>query len=284
MILSRAVLVAAALTLLSCPPARATAQTAGGQTGKPDFSTQTQLQEDIAAAPCKGNSERLKAVRALFEKMGARPSDISVEKLKDVENVTVLKRGSTPELIVVGAHYDKVSHGCGAVDNWTGVVTMAHLYKTIKDLPLKKSVLFVGFGREEEGLVGSKAMVKGIGKEQRARYCAMLNIDSLGLAVPQAESRISSGKLVARAADLAGRMKMPFQQGTVSGADSDSSSFLDGKIPAITIHGLSSNWRKVLHTNGDSVSKVNALSVFMGYTLTLALLGEVEDSACDAFR
>ena len=87
-----------------------------------------------------------------------------------------------------------------------------------------------------------------------------------------------------RAADLAGRMKMPFQQGTVSGADSDSSSFLDGKIPAITIHGLSSNWRKVLHTNGDSVTKVNALSVFMGYTLTLALLGEVEDSACDAFR
>src|SRR5688572_5447914 len=121
--------------------------------------------------------------------MGAPASDISVEKFDGVENITLLKRGSTPEVIVIGAHYDKVSHGCGAIDNWTGVVAIAHLYRTIKDQPLKKSVLFVGFGREEDGLVGSKEMVRAIGKEGRARYCAMVNIDSLGLGVPQAESR-----------------------------------------------------------------------------------------------
>lgn len=256
----------------------------GGQARKSRFSTPEQMQEDITAVPCKSNSERLAGVKALFEKMGATASAISVEKINNVENIIVRKAGTTPEMVVVGAHYDKVSHGCGAVDNWTGIVAIAHLYRTVKDMPLKKTVLFVGFGREEEGLVGSSAMVKAIDKEQLPQYCAMINIDSLGLGIPQAETAISSKKLVTRAADLAKRMEMPFQQGTIREGDTDSSSFLARKIPAIALHGLSNEWQKVLHTNEDKVSKVNTMSVFMGYRLALALLGEVENSACDAFR
>jgi hypothetical protein len=79
-------------------------------------------------------------------------------------------------------------------------------------------------------------------------------------------------------------MKMPFHQTSIFAANSDSSSFRERKIPAISIHGLSSDWRKVLHTHDDQVSKVNTMSMFMGYTLALALFGELENSACDAFR
>lgn len=201
-----------------------------------------------------------------------------------MENVVLRKQGSTPELVVIGAHYDKVSYGCGAVDNWTGIVAIAHIYRTIKDVPLKKSVLFVGFGREEEGLIGSREMVKAISKDQLGQYCAMINIDSLGLGIPQAETGISSKKLVTRAAELAKRMQMPFQQGTIRDGDTDSSSFLARKIPAIALHGLSNEWPQVLHTNEDKVSKVNPASVFMGYRLALGLFGEVENSPCDAFR
>lgn len=256
----------------------------GGQARKSAFSTPEQMMEDIKAVPCKGNSERLAGVKELFAKMGAPASAISVEKINNVENIIIRKPGSTPETVVVGAHYDKVSHGCGAVDNWTGIVAIAHLYRTVKDMPLKKTVLFVGFGREEEGLIGSSAMVKAIDKDQLGQYCAMINIDSLGLGIPQAETAISSKKLVTRAADLAKRMEMPFQQGTIREGDTDSSSFLARKIPAIALHGLSNEWQRVLHTNDDKVSKVNAMSVFMGYRLALALFGEVENSACDAFR
>lgn len=261
----------------------AAAQT-GGQARKATFSTPEQMQEDIKAVPCKSNAERLEGVKALFMKMGATASDISVEKLNKVENVVVRKQGSSPELVVIGAHYDKVSHGCGAVDNWTGIVAIAHIYRTIRDVPLKKSVLFVAFGREEEGLIGSREMVRAIDKEQLGRYCAMINIDSLGLGIPQAETGISSKKLVARAAELAKRMQMPFQQGTIRDGDTDSSSFLERKIPAIALHGLSNEWQKVLHSHDDKVSKVNQMSVFMGYRLALGLFGEVENSACDAFR
>jgi hypothetical protein len=283
----RLLIMASLLFLLAAPATRGTSAFQGqpaGQTRKTTFSTPEQIEEDIKAVPCKSNAERLAGVKALFMKMGAPVSDISVEKINNVENVVVRKQGTTPELIVVGAHYDKVSHGCGAVDNWTGIVAIAHLYRTIKDVPLKKSVLFVGFGREEEGLIGSREMVRAIDKEQLGQYCAMINIDSLGLGIPQAETAISSKKLVARAAELARRMQMPFQQGTIREGDTDSSSFLARKIPAIALHGLSNEWQRVLHTHDDKVSKVNPMSVFMGYRLALGLFGEVENSTCDAFR
>lgn len=294
MILRRFFLISLIL-LLCAPPAAWSAQQAtqaqpGTPAGAPQqprkspFSTPEQMQEDIQAVPCKSNPERLTGVKSLFLKMGAPESDISVQKLNSVENVILRKQGSTPELVVIGAHYDKVSHGCGAVDNWTGVVTIAHLYRTIKDMKLKKSVLFVAFGREEEGLIGSREMVRAIGKDELPQYCAMINIDSLGLGITQAETAISSKKLVARAEELAKRMQMPFQKGTIREGDTDSSSFLERKIPAIALHGLSNDWARILHSHEDRVSKVNAMSVFSGYRLALGLLGEVENSACDAFK
>ncbi|MCA1633391.1 MAG: hypothetical protein ABR577_20005 [Pyrinomonadaceae bacterium] len=64
MSLPRFVLVATALFLHLCLPVHAALNTlggTGGQARKPNFSTPEQLQEDINASPCKGNSERLKA-------------------------------------------------------------------------------------------------------------------------------------------------------------------------------------------------------------------------------
>ncbi|HEV2800569.1 MAG TPA: M20/M25/M40 family metallo-hydrolase [Pyrinomonadaceae bacterium] len=285
MICKRLFIIATLLLLPAAMHSTGASQTQpGAPARKATFSTPEQMEEDIKAVPCRSNAERLAGVKALFTKMGAPASDISVEKMNNVENIVVRKQGSTNEIVVIGAHYDKVSHGCGAVDNWTGIVAIAHIYRTIKDVPLKKTVLFVGFGREEEGLIGSREMVRAINKELLPQYCAMINIDSLGLGIPQAETGISSKKLVTRAAELAKRMQMPFQQGTIREGDTDSSSFLARKIPAIALHALSNEWQKVLHTHDDKVSKVNPASVFMGYRLALGLFGEVENASCDAFR
>jgi acetylornithine deacetylase/succinyl-diaminopimelate desuccinylase-like protein len=118
------------------------------------ISTREQIKAEFDSVPCK-NGERLKAVRALFEKMGAAASDIAVDKYKNVENLVIRKQGNSEEKIIVGAHYDKVADGCGAIDNWTGIVAIAHLYSSLKDVPLNKTILFVAFGKEETGLEGS---------------------------------------------------------------------------------------------------------------------------------
>jgi hypothetical protein len=247
------------------------------------ISTQEQLAQDTAQVPCK-NSERLEAVRSLFSKLGAPVEDIVIEKRDGVENVIVRKPGQASGIIVVGAHYDKTRYGCGAVDNWTGIVALAHIYKTLKDFPTQKTLVFAAFGKEEEGLVGSRAMARSIKKEDLSQYCAMVNIDSLGMAAPQVLENISSKTLVKRVADLAQRMKIPFATATVSVAQSDSVSFIEKKVPAVTIHALSDDWRRVLHTGNDQVTKVNPISVYLAFRLSLALVIELDGLPCEASR
>jgi Peptidase family M28 len=246
------------------------------------ISSTEELKEEFADVPCKGN--RMLAVRALFQKMGAKDTDIAVEKINGIENLVVRKPGASADLIVIGAHYDKVIEGCGAIDNWTGIVTIAHMYRTFKDLSTKKTLLFVAFGNEESGLLGSHAMVNHIEKSQLEHYCAMINIDSFGMSPPQVLDNASSRKLTQLAADTAGEMKVPFHHAAIMNADADSSSFLARKIPALTLHGLSNDWARVLHTGNDQADKINPSSVYLGYRLALALLTRVDAADCTAFR
>jgi len=133
----------------------------GYQTGKPIISSEEDVSQDIPIAPCN-DRDRLKAVNALFLKMSAPSDDIVIENLDGVENLVIRKRGNSQETIIVGAHYDKVPDGCGAIDNWSGIVALAHIYRSLKDVPLEKTLIFAAFGKEEKGLHGSRAMVKRI--------------------------------------------------------------------------------------------------------------------------
>src|SRR5688572_14714573 len=149
------------------------------------LTTAEEIAEDLSTIPCYHNLRR-DAVEALFRKMRAEDVDITIQKVAGAENVIVTRPGKTSERIVVGAHYDFVDLGCGAVDNWTGIVALAHMYRTVARFPTEKTIVFVGFGNEEKGLLGSKGMVAAIAQDQLPQYCAMINLDSFGLAMPSA--------------------------------------------------------------------------------------------------
>jgi len=247
------------------------------------ISSEEEIKTNALVVNCD-NRERQKEVVKLFEKMGATAEDLVIDKFKDVENVVVRKPGTTEEVIIVGAHYDKAAVGCGAVDNWSGIVALAHVYKTLRPLTARKTMIFVAFDKEEAGLVGSRAMAKTIEKPQLGNYCAMVNLDSLGMGIPQVVENISSEKLTKRTAELAKRMEMPFHQGVFPAGDSDSSSFRDRKIPAITIHALAGDPFKVIHTGNDQPSILNGSSLYLGYRLALSLVVEIDRCECNAFR
>jgi Iap family predicted aminopeptidase len=247
------------------------------------LSTLEQIKEDTDSAPCK-SEQRLDGVKSLFEKMGASATDLSVESIKKLENLVVRKLGDSNETIVIGAHYDKTAAGCGAIDNWTGIVALAHVYKALKQVSTKKSIIFIAFGEEETGLNGSRAFVKAIPKVQKTQFCAMVNLDSFGIAVPQAAENMSSKRLIVRATELAKELNILFAHAPIPGGDSDSTPFIQAKIPAITLHGLSNDWPTILHTENDQVSKVEATSVYLGYRLALALVLDVSRSPCEAWR
>jgi aminopeptidase YwaD len=249
-------------------------------------SDQTIVQEiakEFKQVPCK-NSERLQSARALFEKMGAGASDIATVKIGGVENMVVSRKAPGEETIIIGAHRDFVDLGCGAVDNWSGVVALAYVYRAMGSLEHDKNLLFVVFDREERGLLGSKAMANAIRKEDLPQYCAMVNLDSFGLAPPSALEKMSSSSLMALAQQISDSLQIPFSRTTISGADADSSSFLARRIPSITLSGISKSWSSILHTTKDQQEIVNPVSVFAGYRLALSLVKRIDDSPCDAFR
>ena len=247
------------------------------------LSSPGEIRKEFESVPCE-DKDRLAAVKALFEKAGASPANIRVEHYADVENLVVVKPGASTDKIVIGAHYDKTSLGCGAVDNWTGQVAISHLYQTLRDVPLEKTLVFVAFGREEKGLVGSKAMTRAIADGQVAEYCAMVNIDSLGLGPPQVADNMSSKALAAFTGEMAKAMEIPFAHAGIGRANSDSSSFVARKIPAVTIHGLDDAWARILHSGRDQASKVNAANVYLGYRLALGMVARLDRAACDAYR
>jgi Iap family predicted aminopeptidase len=241
------------------------------------------IRADLALLEC-GDESRYDAVSRLFGKAGARAGEVTDFSHRKARNLVVRKEGVSPETIVVGAHYDKTDLGCGAVDNWTGIVVLAHLYSTLREQVSAKSMQFVAFDDEELGLIGSNAMARSIPKPERSRYCAMINLDSFGLATPQVLDNVSSPRLRKLTAELAETMDVPFDHARVDVASADSLSFQRRRIPAITLHGLSADFLSILHTEHDQPSKVNATSVYLGYRLALALLTTVDGMACDAFR
>lgn len=252
----------------------------------PTVATPDDIAQDVLAVPCD-NAQRQAAVRALYERMGANPADLRVERFSDrggVENLVLVKPGRSPDTIVIGAHYDKTGDGCGAVDNWTGQVAAARLYQTLRDVALEKTLVFVAFGREEEGLVGSRAMANAIPEDRLPTYCGMVNIDSLGLARPQVADNMSTRPLLQLAKDLAKELDIPFKHAALGRANSDSSAFVARTIPAVTIHGLDRHWMRVLHRREDQATRVDATGVYLGYRLALAMVARLDRAPCNAYR
>ncbi|HXO87989.1 MAG TPA: M20/M25/M40 family metallo-hydrolase [Candidatus Acidoferrales bacterium] len=65
------------------------------------------------------------------------------------------------EVVIVGAHLDSWQPGTGAQDNGTGVASVLEAARAIQALhrPARRTIRFVLFGGEEEGLLGSHAYV-----------------------------------------------------------------------------------------------------------------------------
>ncbi|MFN0279852.1 MAG: M28 family metallopeptidase [Pyrinomonadaceae bacterium] len=254
------------------------------QTPSTAAALEDQLKADLSSGPCK-NNERVEAVKALFKKMGASDEEIKAEKIKDIQNVVVTKKGKSDETVIIGAHYDKVSDGCGIIDNWSGVVILAHLYKTLSKMETQKTYVFVAFDKEEVGKLGSAAMAKAIPKEKRSSYCAMVNLDAFGLGYSVILENVSNSKMIKAAKDLAGELKAPITGLNLAGvASSDSASFIDKDIPAITLSALSNKWPEFMHSSKDKMENVVIGSVRIGYLFGLEYVKKIDKAGCADFR
>jgi hypothetical protein len=47
---------------------------------------------------------------------------------------------------------------------------------------------------------------------------------------------------------------------------------------------MSNEWSNILHSGNDQVSKVNPLSVYLAYRLTLAMVARLDQAPCAAYK
>jgi Zn-dependent M28 family amino/carboxypeptidase len=99
-------------------------------------------------------------------------------------NIEVEIRGTGPEIVVIGAHYDSV-FGCpGANDNGSGVAALLALARRFAGKPAAKTLRFVAFVNEEPPFfqteeMGSFVYAKRC-KERGDRITAMISLETIG--------------------------------------------------------------------------------------------------------
>ncbi|HZB44157.1 MAG TPA: M20/M25/M40 family metallo-hydrolase [Pyrinomonadaceae bacterium] len=121
-----------------------------------------------------------------------------VRKEAPAANVVGVLKGSDEklkdEVIVVGAHYDHLGHGGrgslagreggihhGADDNASGTAAIIELARVLsaERARVRRTVVFIAFGGEEEGLLGSSHYVKHPAAPLE-KTVAMINLDMVG--------------------------------------------------------------------------------------------------------
>jgi len=99
--------------------------------------------------------------------------------------VGMIEGYNTRETVIIGAHYDHMGYDkrgrlrLGANDNASGVAVLIELASLLSRAKPDCNYLFVAFGMEEWGCIGSKHFIRNI-PENIGRIKAMINLDMVG--------------------------------------------------------------------------------------------------------
>ncbi|MEQ1947291.1 MAG: M28 family peptidase [Bryobacteraceae bacterium] len=224
------------------------------------------------------NEKRGPAIRQLFEDAGCvspKIEELPVKGLK-TPNVVCTSPGSLDSVIVVGAHFDLVEAGHGVVDNWSGASLLPSLYEGFTKTQRRHTFRFVAFAGEERGMVGSRAYVREIQKNHDT-VSAMVNMDTLGLGETEIWVSRADKNLVELMDLAAAATDLPVKGMNIEAVGStDSESFREKKIPAITIHSLTQATLPLLHSPKDNIDAIRKDEYYRTYRLVLAYLAVLD--------
>ena len=227
----------------------------------------------------KKNDEREAELKKLFLESGCAADHLSeqVVKKKLAPNLVCVLPGQTDEIILVGAHFDKVNVGEGVVDNWSGASLLPSLLFSLDDKPRQHTFVFVGFTGEELGLVGSNFYAGQLTPEQRVKIAGMVNIDTVGLGPTKIWATHADPPMLFGIAAIAQAMKLPIGVVNVDQVGlTDSESFAQYKIPRITIHSITQETWPILHTDKDKLSAIKMDDYYTTYRLLAGYLAYLD--------
>lgn len=242
----------------------------------------------------KGNNDAVAYIKKYFKKYGLQKFNTNyyqsfklfvkegINKVKSdtvvTQNVVGYIEGSDSvlknEYIVIGAHYDHWGWGGkgssskkkdtvaihnGADDNASGVAALLCILNQVAKSKVKpkRSIIFVSFSGEEEGLLGSKYFISHLPIEKSA-VKVMLNMDMVGRLNPEKQIYMGGAgtfpdgvELMKQLGENSG-LNPAIHAGDVSG--SDHVSFYKSSIAAIGFH---TGGHPQYHTPEDDIDLIN---------------------------
>ncbi len=225
------------------------------------------------------NAKRKSSLQRMFQEAGCTGERFREGKVEgsSLPNLVCTLPGETEVIILVGAHYDLAERGKGVVDNWTGAALLPSLLESLAGHARRHTFVFVGFTDEEKGLVGSKFYVSQLTPEEKQKIRAMVNLDTLGLSPTKVWVSRADRRLLTALADVARSMKLPLQGVDVDKVgSSDSESFAQQNIPAITIHSVTQETLPILHSPKDTPEAVKLDDYYQSYRLIAAYLSYLD--------
>lgn len=183
-------------------------------------------------------------------------------------NVIGYIQGSDPQLmdevIIVGAHLDHLGR-CwelipGANDNASGVAVMMSVARALAqyDIQMKRSVIFLAFGAEEQGIFGSRVYLDNPSFPPEKTY-AMLNIDGVGvgnkIGVTAGENHPKLYAFIEKANDqYIHRHLNPSTFLNNTRPRLDAARFMEAGIPILSFYAYGAP--SVYHQPGDDVDRI----------------------------
>lgn len=225
------------------------------------------------------NADREKNLKQLFDEAGCQGKRVIEQPVKreKVPNVICTLPGNSDAVIIIGAHFDHVEAGHGAVDNWSGAALLSSLFQSLAVAPRQHTLVFIGFTGEEQGLLGSDFYAKQLPPEQIGKIRAMVNLDSLGTGPTKVWVSHSDKKLVDLLLNVAAAMKLSLQGVNADQVgDDDSTPFRNLKIPTVILHSVTQDTYPILHSAKDNLEAIKLDHYYDSYRLILAYLAHLD--------
>ncbi|MDQ2870746.1 MAG: M20/M25/M40 family metallo-hydrolase [Acidobacteriota bacterium] len=175
-------------------------------------------------------------------------------------NVVADIRGTTPgEVVLVGAHLDSWDFGQGAQDDGVGVAAVLEAARVLKSLGIqpRRTIRFVFFSGEEQGLLGSRAYIEAHRKELDSLRAAVIMDD--GAQTPRGFKIHGRSDVEAAARNALAPLSSLGASGVSLEAtfDMDHGPFLAEGIPVFTLWVDPGEYDTHHHALSDTLDKVD---------------------------
>ena len=175
----------------------------------------------------------------------------------EAHNVVLDMPGEIDEYIVLSAHYDSIAISVGVYDNMSGAVGLLAVADYFTKHPHRYGLRFVWTGAEEQGENGSKAYCAAHADEL-SKFAMNINLDMIGCIMGKFIACVTAEEaLITYIKYLGLEFGMPINayQDTYY---SDSTSFADKGVPALSLARIAPNNTAPIHNRYDTMDLMKA--------------------------